>query len=125
MDRRERIQGDSALARQTAMLAMLEGFQSELWTAMPGIVTAIDTSHNPPTVTVQPAVMAIIRQPDGTVKPTPMPPCADVPIQFAGGGGFSATFPVGPGDEGLLIFANRCIDAWWQSGGSGPNAQGA
>ena len=27
------------------------------------------------------------------------------------------TFPVKEGDECLLIFADRCIDFWWQSGG--------
>ena len=28
------------------------------------------------------------------------------------------TFPVKPGDECLLVFNERCIDGWWQSGGS-------
>ncbi|WP_284703877.1 Gp138 family membrane-puncturing spike protein, partial [Escherichia coli] len=27
------------------------------------------------------------------------------------------TFPVKEGDECLVIFADRCIDFWWQSGG--------
>ena len=27
------------------------------------------------------------------------------------------TYKVKPGDECLVVFASRCIDAWWQSGG--------
>jgi predicted transcriptional regulator len=27
------------------------------------------------------------------------------------------TFPVKAGDEVLIVFASRCIDSWWQSGG--------
>ena len=27
------------------------------------------------------------------------------------------TFPIAAGNETLVIFASRCIDAWWQSGG--------
>ena len=38
---------------------------------------------------------------------------------FPGGGGWSITFPVSKGDEALVVFASRCIDDWWQSGGVG------
>jgi hypothetical protein len=27
------------------------------------------------------------------------------------------TFPVKDGDEGLVVFASRCIDKWWRDGG--------
>ena len=40
-------------------------------------------------------------------------------VVFPGGGGFALTFPVAAGDECLVVFASRCIDAWWQSGGVG------
>lgn len=36
---------------------------------------------------------------------------------FPRGGGCTLTFPVKAGDECLVIFADRCIDFWWQSGG--------
>ena len=42
-----------------------------------------------------------------------------MPVVFPGGGGFALTFPVAAGDECLVVFASRCIDAWWQSGGVG------
>jgi phage baseplate assembly protein gpV len=41
----------------------------------------------------------------------------DVPVIFPRGGGCTLTFPVKAGDECLLIFADRCIDFWWQNGG--------
>jgi phage baseplate assembly protein gpV len=37
---------------------------------------------------------------------------------FPSGGGCTLTFPLQPGDECLVVFASRCIDGWWQSGGS-------
>lgn len=33
------------------------------------------------------------------------------------GGGCTLTFPIAEGDECLVIFASRCIDAWWTAGG--------
>ena len=36
---------------------------------------------------------------------------------FPRGGGCTLTFPVEAGDECLVIFADRCIDFWWQNGG--------
>lgn len=45
------------------------------------------------------------------------PPLVDVPVVFPRGGGCTLTFPVKEGDECLVIFSDRCIDFWWQSGG--------
>jgi hypothetical protein len=38
-------------------------------------------------------------------------------VCFPRGGGCTLTFPVAAGDEALIVFSSRCIDAWWQSGG--------
>jgi hypothetical protein len=32
-------------------------------------------------------------------------------------GGYLLTLPIKPGDECLVVFADMCIDAWWQQGG--------
>ncbi|EPK6164443.1 Gp138 family membrane-puncturing spike protein [Providencia stuartii] len=45
-----------------------------------------------------------------------LPPLVDVPVGFYRGGGFCITVPVREGDEGLVIFAERCIDGWYVSG---------
>ena len=50
----------------------------------------------------------------------PLPLLLDCPVYFPSGGNCTLTFPVQPGDECLVVFASRCIDAWWQSGGVGP-----
>ena len=45
-----------------------------------------------------------------------LPPLVDVPVGFYRGGGFCVTVPLKPGDEGLAIFSERCIDGWYVSG---------
>ena len=76
-------------------------------------------SFDPDTVTatVQPAVRCIARDNDGNTTTGDYPLLVDVPVIFPRGGGCTLTFPVSAGDECLLIFADRCIDFWWQSGG--------
>ncbi len=110
MDRRER--GDSPIDN---MLAFQQGVQSVIWTAMPGIIQSFDAEKM--TAVVQPALQGQVQASDGSYSWQTMPLCVDCPVQFPGGGGVSLTFPVAEGDECLLVFASRCIDAWWQSGG--------
>jgi len=110
MDRRERYYDPEEMLR----LAM-DGKQAQIWTALPCIIQ----SFNPVAMTceAQPTVNGIVRQQDGTSKEIKMPLLLDCPVFFPGGGGVTLTFPIKPGDECLVIFASRCIDAWWQQGG--------
>lgn len=110
MDRREKID-DPVEAQRTAQ----DGRQAEIWTALPGIIQ----SFNPIalTVTVQPAIQGSITAADGSVFRVNLPVLPDVPVAFPHGGGFSLTYPLKAGDEVLVVFASRCMDAWWQSGG--------
>jgi hypothetical protein len=110
MDRRERYYDPEEMMR----LAM-DSKQAQIWTALPAIIQ----SFNPDAMTceAQPAVNGIVRQQDGTSKEIKMPLLLDCPVFFPGGGGLTLTFPIKPGDECLVIFASRCIDAWWQQGG--------
>lgn len=110
MDRRER-SGDGP----TAILAALQGWQGQLWTALPGIVQSFDAAAR--TVVVQPAIQARVQSKDGTFDWVKLPLLLDCPVQFPSGGGVTLTFPIKANDECLVIFASRCIDAWWQSGG--------
>jgi len=89
--------------------------QSQLRVALPGIIQSFD----PDTVTavVQPAIRYIEQDNDGGTSTSDYPLLVDVPVVFPRGGGCTLTFPVKPGDECLVIFADRCIDFWWQSGG--------
>lgn len=111
MDRRER-----DIGLDGAVMAAFEGLQSGLWTALPcQVTTALDTAKR--TVTLQPLIKAKAQNADGSFEWISLPVIPDVPVIFPEGGGVTLTFPVKPGDECLAIFACRCIDSWWQSGG--------
>ena len=92
-----------------------EGAQGKLWTAMPGIIQSFDAVAM--TCTVQPAISALVRDEDGTIGDLQLPVLLDCPVVFQGGGGVTLTFPNAEGDECLVVFGARCIDAWWQLGG--------
>lgn len=110
MDRRERINSPHDM-----MLAGLEGWQSGVWTSLPGIVQSFDAEAL--TCSVQPSIQMSIRKPDGTSEWVSLPLLIHVPVIFPCGGGLSLTFPIKPGDEVFVSFASRCIDSWWQQGG--------
>lgn len=71
--------------------------------AQPGKVVSYDSSTR--TAKIQPLIR-------GWRKKDAPPVLADVPVWFPGG----LTYNVSAGDECLVIFADSCIDAWWQSG---------
>jgi hypothetical protein len=48
------------------------------------------------------------------------PPIDDVPVIFLGGGDANLTFPVGVGDECILLFNDRDIDNWFSGSTSTP-----
>lgn len=112
MDRRERM--DDPLE---TMMAILDAFQARVWTALPAIVTKVSNLGTQLTIECQPALRAKITAPDNAVDWVDMPVLVDCPVVFPNGGGFLVTVPIKVGDEVLVIFSSRCIDAWWQSGG--------
>jgi hypothetical protein len=115
MERSERIPTKGLNSTFLAIKAGLDGRQAKIWTAVPAIVQSFNAEKI--TVEAQPAIQAQIRQPNGTWVDTNLPLCVDCPVMFPGGGGFQLSFPLAKSDEGLLVFASRCIDAWWQNGG--------
>lgn len=92
-----------------------DGRQVSMWTAIPGIVNAVDLEKM--VLEVQPAITASIEDENGKLESVNLPVLINVPIVFPGAGGFVLTMPIAVGDEVLVIFASRCIDAWWQNGG--------
>ncbi|WP_186151910.1 Gp138 family membrane-puncturing spike protein [Burkholderia gladioli] len=110
MNRNERIDDSQASLR-----AAFGDLRAQVWTALPGIIE----SYNPAaqTVVIQGGLKVPVRADDGTVTTVELPPLVDCPVQFPSGGNSTLTFPVARGDECLVVFASRCIDAWWQSGG--------
>lgn len=111
-----------AISDKTRSGALAEVLASErrtlneqLRVAMPGIIRSFDPDAV--TAVVQPAIRYIERDNDGNKLTNDYPLLVDVPVVFPRGGGCTLTFPVRAGDECLVIFADRCIDFWWQSGG--------
>ena len=116
MNREERLDDPEESLR----LAM-ESQQAQIWTALPGVVAAVNLAAQ--TLSVQPTVQGSVASPNGAKQLVNLPLLVDVPIVWPRAGGFALTFPITAGDEVLVVFASRCIDSWWQSGGVGAPAE--
>jgi hypothetical protein len=107
---------DERLANSTTpWMKALKLLQSELHVAMPAMVQSFDPETQ--TVVVQPAIREQLLNSQRVPIPTPLPVVSYVPIVMMRAGEFVLTMPVQAGDECLLIIADSCFDAWWQSGG--------
>jgi hypothetical protein len=115
MDTRERFED-----LHTALLVALEGWQTGIWTALPCVITQVNMAAM--TCEAQATIMVPVYNKKSKAVYTEIPVLRDVPLCFPGGGGFSLTFPVTVGDECLVVFASRAIDAWWAYGGVLPQA---
>lgn len=100
---------------QQALDAISDKVRSSLRAAMPGSIQSFDADKV--TCVVQLSIQGASSDSSGVVSSSSLPLLVDVPVVFPRGGGCTLTFPVSPGDECLVIFADRCIDFWWQSGG--------
>lgn len=88
------------------------------FTSMPGVV---ETNHNDGTAAVRLGIYFRSKDQNGNwqdIKPATLIPKAL--IVFPGDDNFMFTTPVKAGTTGLVVFCDRCIDAFWQSGGSQP-----
>lgn len=104
---------------EEAQRLSLDGRQATMWTAMPAVVVSVNMAKMTLAATI--AIQGRYENPDGTIQWVNIGngPVQDIPIVFPSAGGFTITMPIAAGDEVLVIFASRCIDAWWQSGGTG------
>lgn len=109
------LQSERSADREEALRVALDGHQAGVWTALPAIIQSFDDVRL--TCTAQPAIKALVRAKDGSTSWVALPLLVDVPVCFPRGGGCTLTFPIAQGDEALIVFSSRCIDAWWQSGG--------
>lgn len=109
MDQRERF-----FDRWEELQAFGDARLARAHTAMPGVI--MEWFPDKMTCTVQPVInyRMLVNQ---TWQEIELPPLLDCPVHFPAGGGVTVTFPIKPGDECLVVFAERCIDKWWQLGG--------
>lgn len=86
----------------------------DLRVAAPGIIKEVDYAQQ--TCTVQIAIREKLNF-NGNLEWAEIPLLLDVPFFVYSGGGYCLTLPIKSGDDCLVVFADNCIDAWWQSGG--------
>lgn len=82
---------------------------SQLRVSMPGIVQSFDADSV--TCDIQIGIKG-----ESGGESTNLSVLTNVPVIFPRGGGVTMTFPIKSGDECLLVFGDRCIDFWHQSG---------
>lgn len=117
-DIRASLQRDRQLAAEDTD-AIHEAIEQRLMsvnTSCPGIVQSFDRVKL--TATVKPVHDMLWLNADLQIETVPFPLCTDVPVVFPQGGGVGLFFDVAAGDECILHFSQRCIDEWWQLGGS-------
>ncbi|ULJ01140.1 translation initiation factor IF-2 [Klebsiella pneumoniae] len=102
-------------SKEQADARLAQAIMSAMRVSMPGIIQSFDPDAV--TAVVQPAIKGVEQDESGADVSVNIPLLVDVPVVFPRGGGCTLTFPVKDGDECLVIFADRCIDFWWQSGG--------
>ncbi|WP_316425709.1 Gp138 family membrane-puncturing spike protein [Klebsiella oxytoca] len=102
-------------SKEQADAQLAQAIMSAMRVSIPGIIQSFDTDAV--TAVVQPAIKGSEQDESGAEVSVNLPLLVDVPVVFPRGGGCTLTFPVTEGDECLVIFADRCIDFWWQSGG--------
>ena len=116
MDLKERFSDGEA-----ALRVAMRGLMARVWTALPATVVSYNAAAG--TIVAQPTIQAVQQAQNGTLSNITLPVLPDVPVVFPSGGGCTLTFPIAPGDECLVVFASRAIDAWWQSGGVQPQIE--
>lgn len=113
--------GNKNPALATLAANIKQGVESRLknlHTSMPGIIESFDPVTQ--LASIQPAIKRIfitVDEEKEILVPENIGVLINVPVIFPRGGGFSLTFPVVKGDECLLVFCERSIDNWHETGG--------
>ncbi len=96
--------------------AAIDAAMNETHTCAPGIIESFDASTQTAKVNLSIRRVSADRS-TGAATYSQIPPVINVPVVFPSAGGYSITFPVTSGDEVLVVFSERAIDTWLQSGG--------
>lgn len=100
---------------------LAEATAGELRVAGIGLIQSFDPDTI--TATIQLVGKETTRRPDGYADENELPLLEDVPVMFPGCRDFVITLPLQEGDEVDVIFQDRAIDSWWQSGGIQPQIE--
>jgi len=94
----------------------LDSSLSDVHTCMPGVIESFNESTQTAKVNLSIRRVKNTRTSEGS-RYVNIPPVINVPVVYPSAGGYSITFPVTSGDEVLVVFSERAIDTWLQSGG--------
>lgn len=91
---------------------------ADLRVCLPGSITAVSEEG---TVSVQPAIMQVVQM-SGIANglDVPYPQFIGCPVFTLQGGGIGAVMPIEVGDECLIVFSDRALDNWIQTGTAAP-----
>ncbi len=102
-----------ASGSQVQRVAFAENMKS-VYTSIPGHVLAFDPA------TQRAQIQIGIQRVDINGIAWVPAPIVDVPVQFPGDG-FTVEYQIDAGCEGIVLFSQRCIDGWKQTGGTADN----
>lgn len=110
--------------------ALLQANRDEIFASLRCHAIGVIVSFDPDAITASVRIAAqalVFNQPqsiDGKLQTTPKiidyPVLTDVPVFVPSGGAGRMTFPVAAGDTCLLLFNDRDLDNWFQSGAAMP-----
>lgn len=104
----ERLKDPNDLLRQA-----IEGYICDIHCSIPAVVSDYNITEG--TVSVQPMIRQKVKL-NGNLTWKEYPLCINCPVVSLKAGGFAITFPIQPGDEGWLFFADNQIDHFWETG---------
>lgn len=101
---------ENILDRNYLFDKLIKKLSKNIHVALPAIITEID--YEKQTCKAQSVIREYIDN-----EFVDMPEFLDIPFFILSGGDYSITMPIQKDDECLIVFADSCIDSWWQSGG--------
>ena len=101
---------ESVLDKNYIFDKLIDKLSKDIHVALPAILTEID--YEKQTCKAQAVIREFIDN-----EYVELPEFMDIPFFILSGGDYSITMPIQKDDECLIVFADSCIDSWWQSGG--------
>ena len=95
---------------------LINKLSKNIHVSIPAIITDID--YEKQTCKAQAVIREYVGNEDvDNPEYVDMPEFMDIPFFILSGGDYAVTMPIKKDDECLIVFADSCIDSWWQSGG--------
>jgi len=112
-------------SRTPTMVEVMNTLASNIYdntsVCMPGLVKTYDPALRQ--AEVQPLLNRAVFDEDGNEIQEELPTIPAVPVVFPRGGTFYIVYPLQPGDNVLLVFADRSLETYMLSTGDTPNDQ--